>query len=314
MDNLQQSLVLKSLTGADRTSSRPPKPSLGGGTPATKVPWVGQVCVLSDMACPKVQSGLAVLREIFRSWFPRKKCAPRHGAQLFSGHAQPSFGMWPKNAGRVSQQTFPVSGSSGGSTKFGVGLVFIEEKKMESPLEKNVRCGVVNKRSLRAKSASLDGGRKSFKVCFLWQGLWWSLVLKSLTGRTGLAHTLPKQALGWDPRPKGPLGQTSFLTKPVQEFRVAWLCWEKDLEVGSHKKNVRQGPMHNCSLDINCQVSKVAGKLLKSLSKVVKVLVFHEVRSRTSLQRGAKIGKSSKVNCVPWCGAQLFPESKKCIP
>ena len=40
-------------------------------------------------------------------------------------------------------QTFPVSGSSGGSTKFGVGLVFIEEEKMESPLEKNVRYGVV---------------------------------------------------------------------------------------------------------------------------------------------------------------------------
>ena len=68
----------------------------------------------------------------------------------------------------VSPQTFPVSGSSGGSTKFGVGLVSNDEKKLESPLDKNVRRGVMKKRFLRAKSISLDGGWEISKVCFLW--------------------------------------------------------------------------------------------------------------------------------------------------
>ena len=69
----------------------------------------------------------------------------------------------------------------------------------------------------------------------------------------------PKPSLRVGPQAQRSLGSekfVSFLIWPVQEFRVAWLCWKKDLEVGPHEKNVRQGLVHNCSLDTNCQVLK----------------------------------------------------------
>ena len=90
----------------------PSQTKFWGGTPGQKVSWVRQVCVLSDKACSKVQSGLVVLRKVFRSWFFKQKIAPRPGTRLFPGHVQPSFGRWLGNARRVPPPPFPTDFSS----------------------------------------------------------------------------------------------------------------------------------------------------------------------------------------------------------
>ena len=67
----------------------------------------------------------------------------------------------------------------------------------------------------------------------------------------------PKTSLGVGPQAQRSLGSDEFvcfLTKPVQEFRVAWLCWGKYLEVGSQEINVHQGLVNNCSLDLHNRV------------------------------------------------------------
>ena len=79
----------------------------------------------------------------------------------------------------------------------------------------------------------------------------------------------PKTSLGVGPQAQRSLGSDEFvcfLIWPVQEFRVAWLCWKKDLEVSVHKKNVYQVMVHKCSLDTNCQVSKDDWEILQKFA------------------------------------------------
>ena len=189
--------------GPDKLMPSQTKP--WGGTPGPKVPWVGQVCVFSDKACPRVQSSLAVLRERFRGWSSWKKCAPRSGAQLFPGHKLPSLKKWLGNYGKVC----PWWLKCWSFTRFGVGLVSNEEKKLES-LQKKM-CIVVWRAIVpwEQKAYLLMVAWKLPKVAFCWK---FTAVFsfEALTGRAGQAHALSKQVLGWDPRPKSLLGQTSL--------------------------------------------------------------------------------------------------------
>ena len=116
--------------GLDKLPPSQTKP--WGGTPGPKVPWVKQVCVFSDKAWSRVQSGLAVLGQGFRSWSSSEKCAPRSKSRLFSGHKLTSFKKWLGNYGKVC----PWWLKCWYSTRFRVRLVSNEEKKIGSPLEK----------------------------------------------------------------------------------------------------------------------------------------------------------------------------------
>ena len=75
-----------------------------------------------------------------------------------------------------------------------------------------------------------------------------------LDGADRTSSRPPKTSLGVGPQAQRSLGSDKFvcfLTWPVPKFRVAWLCWEKYLEVGSQKINVHQGLAHKCSLDMH---------------------------------------------------------------
>ena len=95
----------------DQTSFYPLKPSFGVDS-SPKVSWVKTRFLFSSKPFSRVWEqlcGLSCLEKGFRSHFSREKCAPRSSVWLFSGHAQPSFRRWLKNAWKVSPATFLVA-------------------------------------------------------------------------------------------------------------------------------------------------------------------------------------------------------------
>ena len=87
-----------------------------------------------------------------------------------------------------------------------------------------------------------------------------------LDGADWTSSRPPKTSLGVGPQAQRSLGSDKFvcfLTKPVQEFTVAWLCWGKYLEVGSQEINVYQGLVHNCSLDMHNRVLECGQGMLE---------------------------------------------------
>ena len=185
------------LDRVDQTSSCPLKLSFGVGTQGPKVPWVGQVCVLSDIACSRVQSCLlgCIERKILKLVFMEKMCAK----------IRLSIVPWKKTAkfqkmARKCWKSMPMVSKCWYSARFRVGLVSNEEQKLENLLKKNVCCGVVHNCSLGAKNISLDSGLETAKSCFLWtiySSAWFGI----LDGVDWTSSCMPFQTKPWGGTP-----------------------------------------------------------------------------------------------------------------